>query len=68
MKLKEIREKRNLKQEDIAKILKIDRSQISKYESGKQNLNSEQIIEICKTLKISADYLLGLIDKEKESS
>lgn len=68
MKLKEIREKKGLSQNKIAKILKIDQSQISRYETGYLKLNSDQIKEICKTLEISADYLLGLIDDDNNKN
>ncbi|QVK17344.1 helix-turn-helix transcriptional regulator [Mycoplasmatota bacterium] len=67
MRLKQIRKKLNLKQEDIAKIINLKRNNISRIENGIQTLNNEQIVEICKTLKISADYLLGLVDENTEN-
>ncbi len=66
IRLKQIRKERKFTQEQLAKYLGVDRSQIGKYEHGRTLANSEQIIAICKALNCSADYLLGLIDEEKE--
>jgi len=60
--LKEIRKRKNLKQEQIAKILNISRAQISRIENGESLANEEQIIKLCNALNCSADYLLGLRD------
>ncbi len=66
MRLKEIRKQKQFTQEQLAKHLNIDRSQIGKYEHGTTSPNVEQLVAICKALNCSADYLLGLIDEEKE--
>lgn len=62
MNLKQIRQKKQYTQKQLAKILEINISQISRAEKGEQKLNSDQIIKLCKAMNISADYLLGLID------
>ncbi len=66
MRLKEIRKQKHFTQEQLAKHLRLDRSQIGKYEHGVTSPNVDQIVAICKALNCSADYLLGLIDEEKE--
>lgn len=66
MKLKEIRKQKQFTQEQIAKILNVTREQISKLETGVSLANEKQIILLCKALNCTADYLLGLIDTNKE--
>lgn len=63
--LKEIREEKKLTQDELAKMLDIRQGQISKYESGLQ-MQENTIKKICKTLEISADYLLGLVEEKKD--
>jgi transcriptional regulator with XRE-family HTH domain len=65
LKLKEIRENRGLTQSQVAKIIDVDRSEISKYESGKRKLNQDQIVELVKALNTTADYFLGLSEQEE---
>ncbi len=61
--LKEIREYNGIPQKEIANELGISQQHYSMYENGKRILNAEQIIKICKTYNISANYLLGLSDE-----
>lgn len=60
--LKELRKKHNLKQQDLGNILKIDNSTISKYERKINIIATPFLYDICKKYNISADYLLGKID------
>jgi len=39
--------KLNLSQDDFAKLLNLDRTYLSRIESGKQNLTVEMLIRIC---------------------
>lgn len=61
--LKRARELRGLGQKNIATILNTTQQQISLYENGMRELKTTQIIKLCKTLNLSADYLLGLSDE-----
>lgn len=61
-KLKELRKEQNLTQQDVADILKIDRSNYSKYELGKLELNLTMLATLTKLFNVSADYILGLED------
>lgn len=63
--LKKIRKEKQFTQEQLGKMLDITKSQISYLEKEKSQLNADQIIKLCKALNCSADYLLGLIDEEK---
>ena len=58
--MKDLREDHDLKQEQIAKELKITRQQYQLYESGKRKLPIDKLIELCKYYKVSADYVLGI--------
>ncbi len=62
--LKDCRKKLNISQSDLANNIGINKSSISKYESGKNLILTVVLYSICKDYKISADYLLGKIDFE----
>ena len=61
--LKEFRKSKNLTQNDLATYLNVDQTTISKYEIGKEIISTVFLYKICKKYSISADYLLGKIDK-----
>ncbi|MBR7132074.1 MAG: helix-turn-helix transcriptional regulator [Clostridia bacterium] len=58
--LKELREDRDLTQQNLADILKTERSYYGKYERGIRPLPIEHLITLCKFYNVSADYILGL--------
>lgn len=58
--LKELREDKDLTQNQIANILKIDQSYYSKYEKGRHPMPIEHLATLCKFYGVSADYILGL--------
>ena len=69
--LREIREKRGLSQVQLVKMIaKIGVTQdcnsdvIGKYERGERFPSAYKLRDICVALNVSADYLLGLSDKE----
>ena len=69
--LREIREKRGLSQrQSVRMIAKIGVTQdcnsdvIGKYERGERSPSAYKLRDICVALNVSADYLLGLSDKE----
>ncbi len=64
--LKDIREDRDLKQSDIAKLLDTTQEQISKYETGKQLMGIDKYIKLAQFYNISIDYLAGLTDTPKK--
>lgn len=53
----------DITQEEIAKLLNVKQSAISKYELKKAKYKVEDIIILCKYFNVSADYILGLSDK-----
>jgi len=60
LKIKELRTENGLTQQAMANILKIDRSNYSKYELGKLEPNNDMLVTIAKHFKVTTDYLLGL--------
>ncbi len=60
--LKEIREDKDLTQKEIAKFLKIDQSNYSKYELEKINIPLDIILKLADFYKTSTDYLLYRTD------
>ena len=69
--LRKAREKRGLSQLDVAQALakmefldKSKKAAIVKYEKGLMYPGAYKLRDICVVLNVSADYLLGLSDKE----
>ena len=58
--LKQLREDRDLTQENIATILKTTQQQIYKYEKGIQDMTTGRLKILCEYYGVSADYILGL--------
>lgn len=58
--LRELREDRDLKQADIAEILKTTQQVYSRYEKGINQIPLHHLITLCKFYKVSADYILGI--------
>lgn len=57
--LKELRKDKGLTQKQVAQYLNIDRSNYSKYELEKLELNPSMIIKLSELYDVSADYILG---------
>ena len=58
--LKELRIKRNKRQDDLAEYIGLGRTAVAMYESGKNFPLTETFIGIAEYLGTSIDYLLGL--------
>lgn len=56
--LRSIRENRDLKQKDIAKILNVSQNTYSQYETGAISLTAEVLIQLADYYGVSVDYLL----------
>ncbi len=63
--LKGLRENKDLKQEEIARLLNITQSAYSYYEMGKRQIPSDALIKLALFYNTSVDYLLGLTDERK---
>lgn len=53
---------KDIKQKELAKKIGVNDNVISYWCSGSRTPNTQQIIQICNVLGVSADYLLGLSD------
>ncbi len=62
VRLKELRKEFGYTQQFIADHLKIDRSNYSKYELGKLEINIDMLIALADLYKVPTDYILGRID------
>lgn len=58
--LYDLRTDKDMKQEDIAKILKVSKQAYGHYENGKRQLPLEHLHTLCLFYHVSADYILGL--------
>lgn len=63
--LKELRERKELFQSDVAKFLGISTPAYSYYEANKRNMPAETAIKLAKFFNVSVDYLLGLDTNNK---
>ena len=66
--LKELREEKELNQEEFAKILNVSRSSIGMYESGKREPSDELKKQMADFFNCSVDYLIGNSDIKREPS
>ena len=64
--IKELREDKDLNQTQLAKEIHSTQKTISNWEKGYSEPNIEMIKALCKFFNVSADYLLGITDKERE--
>lgn len=56
----ELRKEKGLTQQEVADYLKIDRSNYSKYELAKLEINIDMLRKLSKLYDVSTDYILGL--------
>lgn len=64
--LRDVREDRDLNQEAIAKVLKIDQSSYAKYERGLHKMGIDKYMILAEYYNISIDYLCGLLQTPRE--
>ena len=63
--LRDLREDKDEKQEEIALVLGITRQQYQLYESGKRELPMHHFKTLARYYNVSLDYLSGMIDTPK---
>ncbi len=62
MRLKDIREDRDITQQQIADYLHVKQNTYSQYESGKRQLPVDIVIALAQYYGVTTDYLLGVSD------
>ena len=65
LRIKDIREDREMKQKEVAEFLNISQTNYSKYELGKINIPIETLKKMAILFGTSVDYLLGLTNEVK---
>ncbi len=63
MRIKDLREDRDLTQKEIAEFLHVKQNTYSQYENGQRQIPLNCLIALAKYYNTSTDYLLGLTDK-----
>ncbi len=63
--LRQIREDRDLTQAEIGKLLDKSQQGYNHIETGRAELKMEDLAKLCRFYNLSADYILGLIDKPR---
>lgn len=58
--LRDLREDRDLSQEQIAAMLGMKQPQYSRYERGLRDVPTDVLIRLAKFYNVSTDYILGL--------
>ena len=65
MRLKDLREDADKRQQELAEYLHIRQNTYSQYENGQRQISIEALIALAKFYKTSTDYILGLTDERK---
>lgn len=58
--LKDLREDRDMTQEQVARILGTAREQYNKYELGKQEIPFHHVITLARYYNVTIDYIAGV--------
>lgn len=65
-----IRERRlaaGLKQDELARLVNISQAQVSKYERGENEPDSQSLVQLAHILHTTTDYLLGVTNEVNPS-
>ena len=65
LRIRDLREDRDLKQKQIAEYLVCDQSLYSKYERGERPVPLDVIVKLADYYGVSVDYLIGRSDTKK---
>lgn len=63
--LRDIREDRDLTQADIGKVIDKTQQGYNHIETGRAELKIDDLAKLCHYYDLSADYIIGLINKPK---
>ena len=65
LRIRDLREDRDLTQQEIADLLLCDQSLYSKYERGERPLPLELAVKLAVHYNVSLDYLVGMTNQKK---
>lgn len=60
--IRDLREDKDLTQEQLAKLLNVSQTTYSRYESGNLDIPSQSLVKLAQYYSTSVDYLLNLTD------
>ena len=63
--IRNLREDRDLKQEDLAKLLNCTQACYSNYENGKRDIPTEVLDTLATYYNVSVDYLMGRTNQKE---
>lgn len=63
IRMRNLREDRDLTQREVALVINKSQQGYSHIEDGRAELKIEDLIKLCKFYDVSADYFIGLNDK-----
>ena len=64
IRLKDLREDKDLSQKDVAEVINISQTNYSKYELEKINIPLDTLRSLAEFFETSTDYILGLTDEQ----
>ena len=65
LRIRDLREDRDLTQKEVAAYLHCDQSQYSKYERGERPLPLDYAVKLAELYNVSLDYLVGRTDRRE---
>ncbi len=65
IRIRNLREDRDLTQKQVGEILNMSQTGYNQYEIGKNDIPTKILIQLAEFYNTSIDYLLGLTDEEK---
>ena len=68
VRIRELREDHDLRQEDVAKMLNMSQTGYSKYETGENDVPTSVLIALADFYHVTTDYLLGRTNSSKPYS
>ena len=63
--LRNVREDRDLTHADVGKVLNKSQQGYNHIEAGRAELKIDDLVKLCQFYNLSADYLIGLVNKPK---
>ncbi len=63
VRMRALREDRDLKQREVAKVINKSQQGYSHIEEGRAELKIDDLKKLCRFYSVSADYFIGLTDK-----
>ena len=62
--MRDLRQDNDYTQEYVAKFLGVAQNTYSNYDSDNRPITADDLIAVCDLYEVSADYLLGRVDKK----